>query len=423
MKIIFIDLGNEVSSFFSSIAHDHAKDMDFVFFSSKPKPISILKKNNAKIYTFKKNIKINDMSFDEIKDKISPKVFVEYNDIEKLKTDALLFYQNLKLLFSNEKPDAIMVWNGSGLVSSLACSLAKDYDARCIYGENGYFPGTMQLDSEGANDYASIKPKVKEFLKEFAPTSKQINSFNELLTLYRDDKSLYLKIDNPTKPSFLSKLQDITRNRIRETQLTVKSNQLINKTLTKMPEDYVFVPLQVHGDSQLIIHSPVYGQDLDAFVKDIAASIASIDSELSLIVKLHPKDSRCYDQLSLALPGTIFVKDIPAKDLIRHARAIVTINSTVGFEALLFNKPVVTAGSNFYIGHGFTFDVNQRSELTNQLRLALSSDEAPLGTQNFCHFIYEDYLTHGNPRNFSKESKLAVSKKLRLIANQKDHLS
>lgn len=424
MKIAFIDLGNELSSFFSSLTHDHAKDMNFVFFSSKPKPISILKKNKVKIYKCKKIRFLQDLSFDDIKRNINPKVFIEYKDDKKLKVDALYFYRNLKLFFNDEKPDAVMVWNGSGLASSLACSLAKEVGAICIYGENGYFPGTMQLDNQGVNDNASINKNTEELLNNFTPNIKQTEIFTEILNRYlNDDNTLNQKIENPTKPSFLSRIEDLTRRKVKTKNKSIMPNQLILKNIDEWPINYVFMPLQVHGDSQLIIHSPVYGQDLDNFVKDTASALNSIDPSLKLIVKLHPKDDRCYDQLSQTLSNAIFVKNISAKKLIHFSKVVITINSTVGFEALLFNKPVVTAGSNFYIGHGFTFDVNQRSELTNQLRLALSSDEAPLGTQNFCHFIYQEYLTHGNPKNFSEESKLAVSKKLRLIANQKDHLS
>lgn len=45
-------------------------------------------------------------------------------------------------------------------------------------------------------------------------------------------------------------------------------------------------------------------------------------------------------------------------DLIQRARAIVVISSTVGLEALLYARPVMTLGQPFYSGYGLTVDVD-----------------------------------------------------------------
>lgn len=50
-------------------------------------------------------------------------------------------------------------------------------------------------------------------------------------------------------------------------------------------------------------------------------------------------------------------------ELIRKARAVAVISSTVGIEALLYGKPVLTLGEPFYSGYGVTLDVSSFAEI------------------------------------------------------------
>lgn len=50
-------------------------------------------------------------------------------------------------------------------------------------------------------------------------------------------------------------------------------------------------------------------------------------------------------------------------ELIRRSRAVAVISSTVGLEALLHTKPVMTLGQPFYSGYGVTLDVDSFREL------------------------------------------------------------
>lgn len=49
--------------------------------------------------------------------------------------------------------------------------------------------------------------------------------------------------------------------------------------------------------------------------------------------------------------------------LIGDAAAVVVISSTVGLEALLHGRPVLTLGQPFYAGYGVTLDVDSFSEI------------------------------------------------------------
>jgi CDP-glycerol glycerophosphotransferase (TagB/SpsB family) len=45
-------------------------------------------------------------------------------------------------------------------------------------------------------------------------------------------------------------------------------------------------------------------------------------------------------------------------ELIRRSEAVVVISSTVGLEALMYDKPVLTMGEPFYAGYGVTLDLS-----------------------------------------------------------------
>ena len=61
-------------------------------------------------------------------------------------------------------------------------------------------------------------------------------------------------------------------------------------------------------------------------------------------------------------------------DLINKSKVIVTINSTVGFEALVYCKPVIITGNAFYEAIPFISKANNESEVTSTLSKFLLSD-------------------------------------------------
>jgi capsule polysaccharide export protein KpsC/LpsZ len=91
-----------------------------------------------------------------------------------------------------------------------------------------------------------------------------------------------------------------------------------------------------------------------------------------LVLKEHPlsigrnpiamlRRLRRRDNIQLVNPWT------NSHDLIRAADGVVVISSTVGLEALLYGKPVLTLGQPFYAGYGITVDLDSFAELRTAL--------------------------------------------------------
>ncbi|MBP0444987.1 hypothetical protein J8J14_09345 [Roseomonas sp. SSH11] len=114
-------------------------------------------------------------------------------------------------------------------------------------------------------------------------------------------------------------------------------------------EGFVFVPLQLPNDSVIALKSfdSPYLEGMHRMVVALAAA------GIPVMLKRHPHCTdpavaRLIDVLVAAWPGLVAVSRASIHLLIRRARAVMTLNSGVGFEALLHGKPVIAAGKAEY---------------------------------------------------------------------------
>jgi capsular polysaccharide export protein len=126
---------------------------------------------------------------------------------------------------------------------------------------------------------------------------------------------------------------------------------------------YFAVALQVYNDSQVKSHSQY--EDVRDFIREVVASFATgARDNHHLVFKHHPMDRgqreyrKLIDQLSedLGVAGRVhYVHDVHLPTLLRRARGVVTINSTVGLSALHHEKPLKVMGRAMYDLDGLTF--------------------------------------------------------------------
>lgn len=109
---------------------------------------------------------------------------------------------------------------------------------------------------------------------------------------------------------------------------------------------YIFYPMQVSSDSQIVINSK--------FTNITAIEYAAAEANrknLKLVVKLHPAEKN-YNEIrktkKLKSKFQFIISDKNAFLLIRDAEEIITINSTAGLESLILGKKVTVLGNSFY---------------------------------------------------------------------------
>jgi hypothetical protein len=127
---------------------------------------------------------------------------------------------------------------------------------------------------------------------------------------------------------------------------------------------FVYFPLHVTDDYKIRKVIP-HCVDQASIVEQVADALPPGHD---LVLKEHPMS---VGRNSIALlrrlrtrPNVRLVEPhTSSHELIRRAEAIAVISSTVGIEALLYDKPVLTLGEPFYSGYGVTLDVGSFAEI------------------------------------------------------------
>lgn len=323
----------------------------------------------------------------------------------------------LAAFIDGEKVDAILVWNGSNLRGALAIYLARQRGLPVVYAEHGYLPGTTQLDLEGVNFNASICRHAHAGSAQL-PSDPELDSALDADILRFKTGAKMHDLD-PLPPADLRRnLRARLASRLgfwlsRRVGPRINSFGMPRAGSGALPERYVLLPFQVRGDSQLVLHSPLYGNDMEAVVRELDAALERIDPGLRLVAKFHPLEKpqvqRGYRELPRRHPRVHFVSTAPMNRLLEKATAVVTINSTTGFEALLYDKPVLAMGRNFYTVPGIVDCLSRRKDLEGALRQLLAGKPDSARRRDFLRFVRARLLAAGGYHDFSERSLRTVA--------------
>jgi hypothetical protein len=115
-------------------------------------------------------------------------------------------------------------------------------------------------------------------------------------------------------------------------------------------KQYIYVPLHVELDYSLTIRSPKYFDQL----YNIESLLKELPSHLYLYTKEHPASIGGFSNKTLKRlldkykNFKLIHPMVNSFEIIKNCSAIVTINSKVGMESLIFEKPVIVLGDAVY---------------------------------------------------------------------------
>lgn len=114
-------------------------------------------------------------------------------------------------------------------------------------------------------------------------------------------------------------------------------------------KDFAFFPLHTEPELQLLVYSRPSGNQIEA----IRAVAMALPAGMTLVIKEHPwmigKRKLGYYQKLLEIPRVrISAPEIDTAHYVDRANMIITLGSSVGLDALIFGKPVVTMGNCLY---------------------------------------------------------------------------
>ncbi|MEP1961681.1 nitrogen fixation protein FixF [Tateyamaria sp.] len=264
---------------------------------------------------------------------------------------AMLLHAALSDTIATSNPEVVIVYNGSVYPESVLAEVSRE--RRRIFVEAGFFPNTLQIDPKGLNGANSV-PR---------------------------DPAFYLD----TGEDFAADgLPNIVNNR---------AAKVAGTGAVMLEQGYVFVPFQVPSDMQVTQHSP-WIRDMEMFL-DAVLEAAERNPDDVFVIKEHPSFKRSVKGLRPDHPRVVFANDNVTSDLIKNARVVVTLNSTVGVEALLFDRPVITLGTACYNIDGLVLHAEDARQLDAALETSKSwTHNARLRAQ-FLGYLSHRYLMHG----------------------------
>jgi hypothetical protein len=149
---------------------------------------------------------------------------------------------------------------------------------------------------------------------------------------------------------------------------------------------YVYFPLHVTDDYKIKRVIP-HCVDQASLVEQVADALPA---GYDLVLKEHPMSiGRNSIALLRRLRSRANVRLVEphasTHELVRGSAAVAVISSTVGLEALLYEKPVLTLGQPFYGGYGITLDVDSFAEIRDAVPALLRFRPDPEQIRRFLH--------------------------------------
>ena len=154
----------------------------------------------------------------------------------------------------------------------------------------------------------------------------------------------------------------------------------------KQMRPYIFLPLQIPHDQSIR-----YFSDLSELEVVEAVIHWARERNIAVVMKPHPANLKSMLPFEGMVDGSsVFYSQAHVYDLIKHAASVYTINSGVGFEALLQIKPVVTFGRVEY--DCVTFKATL-ANLDQAWEYSLNADKAELEERyrRFVNWFLGDY--------------------------------
>ena len=140
-----------------------------------------------------------------------------------------------------------------------------------------------------------------------------------------------------------------------------------------------------------------------------------------MITKEHPESFWRYNTHAMETDRFLFANGNPTSDLIKNASLIVTLNSSVGLEAMLFDKPVVTLGQAFYAFDGLTQQCSSAKDVFEVFKNPEQVSFNPKDRRAFLSWLANDYYLDGsfytNTFSMNDKNKRLISRILPAKSN------
>lgn len=255
------------------------------------------------------------------------------------------------------EPKQVLIYNGFNGVNYLVRAACEELGLTTLYFERAPFQDRIQIDAKGVNFQSSV-PNQASFYQTFQ--RGELSDWQPAATYTaRAD----LEISSPGSA--------------RGTPAALGTSR------------FLFCPLQVPRDTQVTVFGG-WIDDMPHLLDCLNEASTRLPSGMHVRVKEHPASPVSLKEHveKFNNPRLILDNESDTGALIENAEGVVTVNSSVGLEAFLFNKPVITLGQALYSFGDLTTKADTVAELCHVMKhfedISFSQDNR----ERFIEFLY-----------------------------------
>ncbi|WP_320168292.1 polysialyltransferase family glycosyltransferase [Mangrovibacterium marinum] len=308
-------------------------------------------------------------------------------------------YNQANDFFGKTKFDRVLIWNGENNAETDVC---KQLNIPCFFFENGYFPNTLQTNLNGVNCHANYaQMSLGSFMRYKFPTAQLPNIPMQIKSIKQS--TLYRYLFRIMDPSFSYMAINIIKSNYRRAKAERKFKQAQpDKLDIDAIGKFIFFPLQVNSDTQIILNSPY------ASMYEVLELILPklLKTGYKIIIKEHPFETEPVDYSKfIDNKKTFLLKKFPIEQLIDKAEFTINVNSSVGLQVIARNGTIFTLGNCLYHHAPRAVAINKE---TSEIKLSEIPKANTADSENYIKHLQEDLFITGSWRNPTKESIHAI---------------
>lgn len=304
----------------------------------------------------------------------------------------------------------------ANMCSYLLSKIGSTYGVPYVSLMGSRFPGYITIGLTDGSDEADLYKKKFELLekKELEPSNLEKNFIRQYLINFDSTTPDYMKISGMTETSFLNAIRRLIKNvielfgnfriglifpydpflgyvykysflnKLRTLKRVIRCQTGNIKYDSVEDEKFVMYPLHYHPEASTSVLSWANFNEID-IIRTIACSLPR---NFKLYVKDHPTAKgflsfRDYRRIKSIPNVRLIDAKLNSKYLIRKSYGVITLTSTVGYEALILGKPVISMGNIFYNFHPLCTNVKNLFDLPKAIQQLISTTPTQKYTLNF----------------------------------------